>query len=243
MSNFFSKYVQLKTIVSYFLDQNNMSVGDFDKAWVIGFRAIADIGLNISFEPVSVRLPVNGNFTVSLPSDYIKWTKVGVLNASGEVSTLRVNNSLTKFRDNNPNRIAAITPNIPDTDFNNLVFSPYFLNYFGNNYSPLFGLGGGLVQYGDFTVDEKNRVIVLSETYPFADILLEYISSPEQNEDYQIEIVCQEAVIAFLEWKFRVGSEKDYYSRLIEARRKLKPVTLQEWNQVLRENTKYCLKS
>ena len=93
------------------------------------------------------------------------------------------------------------------------------------------------------TVDEANKVIVLSPTYGFPDVLLEYIGSPQQNDDYVIQTACQEAVIAFISWKMKTGNQQDYYSRLIEARRKLKPVTLQEIQQAIRENQKYSLKA
>lgn len=235
----------LKTIVSYFLDENDKSMGDFDKAWVIAFRALAEIGFNIAFEPTTFRLPVNtGNMTVKLPAGYIRWTKIGVINASGEVSFLKINNSFTKWRDNNPNRLTSISPDIPDYDVANYLQSPFFYNYyFGSVYSPYFGVGSGLITYGDVTVDEVNNVIVLSPTYGFPDILLECLVSPQKNEDYQIQTVCQEAVIAFIAWKFKLGSEQNYYGRLIEARRKLKPITIQEIQQALRENQKYSLKA
>jgi len=31
----YSSYVPLKRVVSYFLDENDLSIGDFDKAWVL----------------------------------------------------------------------------------------------------------------------------------------------------------------------------------------------------------------
>lgn len=241
-----TQYVKLKTIVSYTLDECDKSMGDFDKAWIFAFRALVDIGLNISFEPESFRLPVNeGNMTVTLPNGYLKWTKIGVINASGEVSFLKRNTSLTKWRDVNPNRLANISPDIPDQDIGWVAQSPYFFNYyFGNYYSPYFGAtGGGLITYGDFDVDEVNKVIVLPATYCFPDLLLECLVSPQNNGDYEIQISCQEAVIAFIKWKFKVGTEQEFYNRLIEARRKLKPNTLQEYQQAIRENMKYSLKA
>lgn len=239
-----AKYVPLMTVVAYFMDENNKSNGDQDKYWIQAFRCLMDIGLNISFEPKSVRLPVNGNLTVTLPSDYIKWSKIGILNASGEVSTLKVNKGLTTFRDNNPNRLADISGDIPDSDFSNLVLNPYFFNFFmGSVFTPLFGLGGGLIQYGECVVDEKNGVIVLGTSYPFNDVILEYISNPQMDSDYMIEVALQEAVIAFLNWKNKLGAEKDYYLRLREGRRKIKSITLQEINQAIRQNQKYCLKA
>lgn len=247
MASDISKYVKLKTIVSYALDEADKSMGDFDKAWIFAFRALVDIGLNIAFEPITVRLPVDpmGNLTVPLPAGYLRWTKIGVINESGEVCFLKRNQSLTKWRDNNPNRLTAIYADIQDQDVAQFALSPFFYNYyFGNTYSPYFGAtGGGLVTYGDFDVDEVNNVIVLSPTYNYADVLLEYLGSPQTNGDYQIQIVCQEAVIAFILWKFKVGNEQSYYTRLIEARRKLKPITLQEIQQAIRENQKYALKA
>ncbi len=240
-----TKYTQLKRIVSYFLDEANKSIGDFDKAWIMAFRALAMIGLNFSFEPMTVRLPINaGNMTVPLPAGYIRWTKLGIINGSGEVCTLKINTSLTYWRDLNPNRLTAISPDIPDLDLSMYIQTPFFYNYyFGSVYSPYFGIGGGLVQYSDVRVDEQNGVIVLDPTYPFPDILLEYIGSPESNGDYQIQTCCQEAVISFLNWKFKLGSREDFYSALTEARRGLKPITLQEIQQAIRENTKFALKS
>ena len=244
MASDLTKYTPLKNIVSYFLDENNKSMGDFDKCWIMAFRAYADLGFDIAFEPETFRLPVNGNMTVSLPAGYIKWTKIGIINASGEVSVLKINTSLTKFGDNNPNRLTMITPDIPDTDVSSYLQSPFFYNYyFGSVYSPYFGIGNGLITYGDCVVDEKNGVIVLDPQYGFADILLECIVSPQSNGDYQIQTVCQEAVIAFIAWKMKVGNEQDYYMRKIEARRRIKPVTLQEINQAIRENQKYSLKA
>jgi len=239
-----SQYIALKTIVSYYLDEENKSMGDFDKCWILAFRALADLGFDISFEPETFRLPVNGNMTVTLPASYVKWTRIGVINASGEISVLKVNTALTKWRDTNPNRLTDIYPNIPDVDAAGFFPSPFFYNYyFGSVYSPYFGIGNGLITNGDCVVDEKNKLIVLQPGFNFPDVLVECIVSPQSNGDYQIQTVCQEAVIAFISWKMKTGNEQNYISRKIEARRRLKPVTLQEINQAIRENQKYALKA
>lgn len=243
-NNDINKYVQLKTVVSFFLDQYDRNISEFDKCWIMAFRALVDIGFNISFEPLTVRLQVEKNLTAHFPPDYITWTKIGCINASGEVSPLKINKTLTRFKDSNPQRLSDIAPNVSDQDFSQFAISPYFFNYYFNNYySPLFGIGNGLLQFGECTVDETNKLIMLSPSYPFSDVLLEYISSPKRNGDYQIETVCQEAVIAFIEWKLKLNSEQNYYARLTEARRKLDPVRLQIANQVIRENMGYKLKS
>lgn len=238
------QYVALRTVVSMYLDEEQKSMGDFDRCWILAFRALSELGFDIAFEPETFRLPVNENMTVTLPASYVKWTRIGVINASGEVSVLKINTSLTKWRDANPNRLTAIYPDIPDVDASSFFPSPFFYNYyFGSVYSPYFGIGNGLITNGDCVVDEKNKLIVLQPGFNFPDVLVECIVSPQSNGDYQIQTVCQEAVIAFISWKMKTGTEQNYLSRKIEARRRLKPVTLQEINQAIRENQKYALKA
>jgi hypothetical protein len=238
-------YVPLKTVVSYFLDQHDKSMGDFDKAWVIAFRALVALGFSISFEPITVRLPVAGNKTVKFPPDCISWTKVGVLNNVGEVSTLRINNALTTYRDTSPNRISRLTPDVQSAVPAILGF-PFFFNYYDNGlYYNLFGVGGGLIQYGSCRIDEKNRLVVLEPDFQYSSIIFEYISSPQKNGDYSIQIQLQEAVIAFIEWKLKLNTDQNFYARAIEARATLpgKKVSLQTINQVLREPNGMKLRS
>lgn len=234
-----SKYVPLKTVVSYCLDEAKKSDHSFDRYWILGFRALVDLLFDITAEPITVRLPVNGNKTVTLPADYLSWVKIGILNGNGEVSTLKVNGALTTFRDNNPNRLSQLTADISDTT-SALANNPYYLNYYDNgSFLPLFGVGGGLIQYGECRVDEQNNVIILNEDFNYSSVILEYISSPEKNGDYAIPTAAQEAVIAFIKWKDKIGAREEYFAAKVEARRRMpkKRVTLQEINEVIRLST------
>lgn len=238
-------YVPLKTIVSYFLDQHDKSMGDFDKAWVIAFRALVALGFSISFEPITVRLPVAANKTVKFPDDCISCTKVGILNNAGEISTLRINNALTTYKDTSPNRIEHLTADV-QSSIPSILGLPCFLNYYTNGqYYNLFGVGGGLIQYGSCRLDEKNRIVILEPDFQYSSIMFEYISSPQKNGDYTIQIQLQEAVIAFLEWKFKLNTDQNFYARTIEARATLpgKKVSLQSVNQILREPNGMKLRS
>lgn len=241
MSTDIQRYIPLRTAVAYALDELDKSQGDFDKCWVLAFRALVDIYTNIEAETKTVRLPVDANLTVPFPPDLLQWKKIGVLNALGELATLKINRTLTKYKDNNPQRLGSLTPDVGSLQS---VYDAYFLNYWSNGVpSHLFGIGGGLIQPGECTVDEKNRLIVLAPSFAFSHILLEYKSSPQKDADYSIDIFCQEAVIAFIKWKLRAGTEQEYYSRVKEARRKIKPVTTQEINQIIREGQTYKVKA
>lgn len=238
-------YVPLKQVVSYALDENDQSVGSFDKYWVLGFRALVDLLIDITAEPITVRLPVAGNKTVAFPADCLSWSKIGQLNAHGEIVTLKINNALTTYKDNNPNRISQLTPDV-NNSINALAANPFYLNYYYNGtYLPLFGVGGGVITYGECRVDEANRVIILNTDFQYDSIMFEYISAPQKNGDYTIPLTCQEAVIAFMKWKDKKGSREEYMAEKIAARRRMpnKKVHLQSVNQVIRESEAMKLRS
>jgi len=238
-----AKYIPLKEVMAMFLDQYDKSIADADKVWIILFRGLEDMHFNISAEPKTVRLPKNGNQTVTLPADYVAWVKIGVMDNMGQVSTLRINNSLTTFRDTNPNRLDLLTADINSGWGGSNLNMPFLNFYYNGVYTPLFGIGGGLIQFGECRVDEKNNVIVLPPDYRFDSLLLEYISCPEKDDDYMVDRRLRESLITFVAWKLKLDTDVNYYARLTEARRKITPVHLQTFNQIIRENQKFCLKA
>lgn len=232
-------YTPLKQIVSYALDECDKSMGDFDKLWVMAFRGITLMNFQVAGQTITVRLPVLGNKTVQFPSNCLKWSKIGLLDEKGQINTLKINNALTTFRDNNPNRIQDLaSPNINDS-VGNLAIIPYYSNYYyAGNVFQLYGLGNGVVTYGDCKVDEKNRVIILAPDFKYDSIMMEFIDCPEKNNDYEFFTCMQEAVIAFIKWKLKLGSREEFYGAVVEGRRSLpkKTVNLQTINQVIRES-------
>lgn len=232
------KYISLSSIIAFFLSEQDKSHYDRDKCWLLGLRALVKLNQDISAYPKTVRLPLSGNKTVAFPPDYISWTKIGILNAAGEISTLRINTGLTTYRDANPNRLSQLTPDINDS-VNNLVCSPFYFNYYyGDTYNTLFGIGGGLIQYGSCTVDEKNGLVVLESTFRYDHIMLEYISAPEKDGDYQVELPLMEPIIAFIKAKLKLTTMDEFYAEATVARRALggKRVSLQGISQVIRES-------
>lgn len=233
-------YVSLKMVISLFMDQYDKSNGDEDRLWILGMRALVELNYDISAQPSTVRLPVESNFTVKYPHDCLTWIKLGLMDGNGQVSTLKINNALTTFRDTNPNRVSDLSnPDINDTAFN-MTNTPFFFNYYNNGYyNNFYGIGGGLVQYGECRVDDKNRVIVLPTDFKYQYILFEYISSPEKDIDFKVPLALQEAVISFIAWKLKLASAQEFYGEMTKARRRLpgKKITLQEVNQFIREAT------
>jgi hypothetical protein len=236
-----AKYISIREVVAFFLDQYEKSGGDEDKALGMAYRGLQNMHFNTTAEPKTVRLPVAANKVVYFPADYVAWVKIGLLNNNGEVSTLKVNNALTTFRDNNPNRISQLSADINDGWIGNMD-APYF-NYFNNGmYETFFGVGNaGLVTFGDCRVDEKNNVIVLSPNFQYPDLIVEYISCPEKCGDYMVDVRLREALITFIAWKFKLDTRENFYAAQVEARRMIKPLKLQSFQQTIRENERMTL--
>lgn len=242
-----NRWVDLKTVVSYAIDELQKSYGNsFDRAWIFGLRALVEINYDVSAEPKTIRIPLNGNKTATIPNDCISWTKIGLLNSAGEINTLKINNALTTWMDNSPNRVQKLEEIQVNDSLGLLAPAPIYLNYYYNgNYCNLFGIGSGLVQYGECRVDDKNNIIIFHPEFRYDSILFEYISAPERDTDYKVELRFQEAVIAFIKWKFKEGVEKAFYDAVRAGRRRggKKKVTLQQIAQVLREDMGQKLQS
>lgn len=238
-------YTPLKRIVAYALDECDKSVADFDKLWILGFRALTNMQFQVAGQTVTVRLPILPNKTVPYPANCLSITKIGNLNENGEIVTLKINNSLTTFRDNNPNRLENIFPDI-NNGIGSVALVPYYSNYYyaGGCYQ-LYGVGNGVITYGECKLDDKNRVVILDPNFRYDDIMLEFIDCPEKNDDYQVFTCLQEAIIAFIKWKLKLGSMQEYYAAVVEGRRALpkKKVLLQTINQVIRESDGFKLKA
>lgn len=229
-----AKYISLKSIVAYALDDMGKSIGDADKAWLFGFRGLELMHYSTQAEPKTVRLPVQGNLTVILPSDYVTWTKIGILNDFNEIVPLVINKSLTLFRDLMPNRESYLTPDICQYVFG----FPYFFNYLSdNNYTNINMARIGSPIYGECRVDEINNIIILDPYFKYKQIMLEYMSTPEKDDDYMVDRRLREALIAFIAWKFKQGSRQDFYAAWTEGRRNIEPVTLQEYERSIAQYT------
>lgn len=240
MGTFVSKYAPLDDIVTMFMDQYDKSEGDRDRFWKIGMRGCVELNYEISAEPKTTQEPVQPNKTVFFPNGCLSWTKLGLIDAKGQISTLKINTALTTLRDLNPLRLNAIAIPQVMSGVQALPTANAFLNYYNNgSYDNYFGIGGGLQQYGECRVDEKNRVVIMPADFPYSSILFECISSPEMDPDFTVDLALQESIIAFIAWKLKLGTAQEFYAEAIKSRRRLpgKKITLQQVNQVIRESS------
>lgn len=246
MSNLHQQYVTLDTVVNMYLDRSEQSIHKYYKCWQLGFSGMEEMGLDFFYQIKSVKIPVLSNLTVSLPDDYLNYSKVGVLNNRGEIIPMGYNNNLTTYADLQPSRLQKTQDNtLQDLiQFN----SPIWYNYWNNGaVSTLYGLPSGSPFIGTFKVDNHNGVILLSENFGYDYIMLEYVAAPKQGSDYYLPVQFKTALmwyIAYNDIAFMPNSRKgnlgdkeqrrrQYHNERRVANARYRPVDLEsayQWN-------------
>lgn len=255
MSNTHQQYVSLDTVINLYLDRSEQSVHKYYKCWQLAFSGMEELGLDFFYQIKSVKLPVNANLTVSLPDDYLNYSKVGVLNSQGEIIPMGYNNRLTTFADLQPDRLTVTQDNtITDLiQFN----TPIWYNYWNNGaFSSLYGLPSGSPFIGSFKVDNHNGVILLSENFGYEYIMLEYVASPKQGEEYYIPIQFKTALMWYIAYndiamlpntrKGTLGDKEQrkraYHNERRVANARYRPVDLQSAHQWSMEQQRLTVK-
>lgn len=239
-----------------YIDESKLTSAEFRRLWVIAFRGLVDIGLDVSFRPKTKLIAVNDNKTVTLPSDFIQWVKVGVLKSNGEIATMKINSSLSTAFAGSTDRITKIAAASAVEDLDEGSAGRYYLNFYDDEggVSHLFGADSGLLQPGECRFDENNNCIVLETQFPYPYVALEYISAPEMDDDFTMDLSCQEAMVAWIAWRDianiprgKYGSPRErerlYINAKKIAKKRMKPFRIQIANQISREGTKLTAKA
>lgn len=247
-----AQYTTIKRIVLDYQDAAFQNVAQYRRLKKLAIRGLKELKMDAIGYPKTCRLCVNANKTVDLPEDYMVWSKVGVLNATGEVNTLRHNTDLSVYAAGSPDRLSK------NTDFTSgidLSFRTelFYLNFWDNGYGyyggyHVYGVPGSEISnMGDFKIDEEAGVIILDNYFPEDYIMLEYLAAPSNDEDSKVPSIASECLIAWIGWKdieFLAASRKvsiydktqrrkEYFNqkRLLQQRRN--PFRVQEGYDII----------
>jgi len=247
-------YIEIDECINDYLNESEQSVHKYFKLFHIAFRGMTELGLDFFYRVKSVKLPVNANLTVPLPNDYLNYSKVGVLNAQGEIIPMNYNSNLTYFADLQPQRLEQTQDN---TLANNWYNGNIWWNYWnGTGYGNVYGLPSGAPFVGSFKIDTANGVILLSEWFGYEYLMLEYVSSPSPEGNYPLPIQFKEAMISYLRWKDIISipvkshmhntnvemRRREFYSDRTKAILRWKPVYLDEYYNANLQNTRLTVK-
>lgn len=240
------RWITLDEVIKEYLSQAELNMAHYRRIFNIAFRGLEDMSFNMFQQPKTTKLPVLPNNTVRLPQDYINYIKIGVHNEKGELATLMRNDNLSEYNAELTSRLDENTDG--EADLSNIRDFIY-LNYDNNGavYN-LQGVGSFLVGAGEFTVNESLGLILLDNSFSYDYVILEYLSSPREDESFKVPIQVKEALISWIAWKdvqykpmgrrFQEMSKDrrwmEYKREKTKAKRALNPVRLWEFNDLIR---------
>lgn len=248
-------YIPLDSVVQDYLNESEQSQQKYFKLWHLAFRGMEELGLDFFYKIQAVKLPINANMTVTLPANYLNWSKVGVLNDRGEIIPLYYNDKLTTYSDLQPTRLEQTQD---DTILNSTWDSSTWYNYWnGYAYTNIYGVPSGAPFVGGFKVDTQNGVILLNERFRYDYLMLEYVASPLEGSEYYLPMQFREALISWLRWMDIISipvkthmqnsnvamRERQYWRARRLAIAKWKPIRDYDIYQVSQEMSRQAIKT
>tara|TARA_R110000868_G_scaffold29955_1_gene111387 strand:- start:689 stop:1453 length:765 start_codon:yes stop_codon:yes gene_type:complete len=248
-------YIAMESVVQDYLTESEQSNAKYFKVWNLAYRGLEDLGLDFFYKVQSVKLPINANLTVTLPADYMQWSKVGILNNQGEIIPLDYNDKLTTYADLLPDRIEKTQDNsVITTGLGNDTFYNYWNGY---AYTNIYGVPSGAPRVGSFKVDTPNGVILLNERFQYEYLMLEYIASPVAGQEYYLPVQFREALVSWLRWMDNISTptkthaananiqmrRKDYFNSRRLAIAKWKPIRPYDMYALSQQLTRLTIRS
>jgi hypothetical protein len=252
----YREWIEVEECITDYMDEAELSDHKYWKVWHLAFRVMSELGLDFFYKIQSFKLPINSNLTVQLPSNCLKWTKIGVLNSVGEIVPLTYNEKLTSYAQFSSDRLQKTQD---DTLFNLFQFNaPIWYNWWnGAAFQTLYGLPSGAPFVGNFKVDNSTGVILLNENYGYDYLMVECVVSPQEGQSYYVPIQFKEAMIAGLAWldirsipsKTHVNNSnvqmrrKEFYNQRRLGWARYRPLNLEEAYSWWQTNMRMCVRS
>jgi hypothetical protein len=120
----------------------------------------------------------------------------------------------------------------------------------------VYGIPSGSPFVGNFKIDSVNSLILLNDNFFYDYVIVEYISSPKEGEEYYVPMQFREALIAFISWKDMTGNSKfhaqlgekrdrkhEFYNERRLANARYRPFYLDEAYELALESTRLTVKT
>lgn len=247
-------YITVESVLQDYLSESEYSIHRYYKCWHIAFRGMENLGLDFFYRVQSLKLPVNANFTVTLPANCLNVTKAGILNNNGAIIPLWNNPNMTTYADLLPDRIEKT--NDGASAWLSWDENTWCNAWNGNGYSNVYGVPSGEPHVGEFKVDIENGVILLGQHFNRDYLMVECIVSPQEGGDYYLPMQFREALLSWIWWKDtkavsvrrgQVGITRDLKADFYRERRNAisqwKPSTIMDKYQVSQEGSREAIKT
>lgn len=249
--------IGIKQLILEYLNSKDEGSDRFRRLFrIASLQGVRKFNMDITGKIVTQLLSITANHTVAFPDDYLDYFKIGVINAIGEVVPLKHNEELSTVREAFVAAQKQVVPVPEIPGFIQQLSIPgaplFWYNYqWGGNWVHLYGLHGGQPNIGEFVIDDATRTFLINPEFPYAEILIEYLSNGYDCDcnDYMIHTYATDAFIAWLRWKDNIdkkgvsGSQvrylrNEFAREKLMAQIRLNPVRVLEMQRVFREHVK-----
>ena len=231
-------YIELEEIINELLvEEGKTSENEFLRYFKLGMNGLKELNFDVSGGVRTVELIVDSNtLTVDLPSDYVRYTKIGVYGNDGDIHPIGLRN-----------KKSLISTVANDTLSNDDELNPSYFEY-----SQEYGVGGGNNANGYFRVDLENSTIQFSSTLSGKKIIVEYITNslihPTEGKVVVHQLMA-DALRGYIYWKSihrkrgidqgeKDLAKRDYYNQKRLARARMLSFTKQEALETTRRSFK-----
>jgi len=261
-------YIPITQVVNDFivtLDTDDFASSASDTAIrTLALRGVRELGFDSLRSIRSLKLPVSSNNTVTLPDDYVDWSKVGSVGTDGLVYVLGENKNLNisqKYStiggnnyDSNGDGLLEREDDKTSTGDNALSTEDIvFRNYYNNmEVGALYGYGGGHF-HGEFRVNlDQNRIEIKSNS-SISEVVVEYIADEARSSNPRVHVYAEEAIRCFIYYKIierkssvpaneKARARAEYYNERRKANARMKSFTKEEALKTIRKNYKQAPK-
>lgn len=271
-------YTDLDQVVNDFiitLDGDDYAAGASDTAIrTMALRGVRDMGFDMLKVVRSLKLPINSaTDSVTLPDDYVDWTKVGVVGTDGLVYVLGENKNINysqKYstvndlnydqdgdglyeREDSKTSTAGGSP-VADSGITDGMNSYIFRNYIhGDDAGRLYGIGGGKY-YGEFRVNLDQNRIELKTNSNLSELVIEYVADEARSANPRVHVYAEEALRAYIYYRIierkssvpaneKARARAEYYNERRRANSRMKSFTKEEALKTIRKNFKQAPKA
>lgn len=204
-------------------------------------RGIREMGFDMMQRIKTTELTIDATLgTVTLPTDFVALTKLGVLGSDGLLYTFVENKNLNLLKD-------QPTDTIPDymQGFESYVYRNYISQ---TSSGRLYGLGGGQGA-GEYRVNFEQNRIELSLNTGVTSVLIEYVGDEARAENPSVHVFAEEALRSYIYYRIierksnvpaneKARARQEYYNERRKANARLKSFGKDDALAMLRRNFK-----
>jgi hypothetical protein len=218
-----AQFVTLDEVIQGLLvDEGKSSEHEYLRYFNIGLRGLKELNFDTVRQVKSVELQLDSKNTVTLPSDYVSYIKIGVADNNGNVSYMGIRENINFVPGTQSTTVQDNTENPPIFSYNN----------YDNSLWGRYGQGGGNNANGYYRENLNDRTIEFSNSN--GPIILEYVSDGSTGltgTEIKIHAFAEEALRSFIYWKSvqrkrainmneKMAAKNEYYNqkRLSRAR-------------------------